>query len=97
MVSEHMSRYVEFKRNYHCTGAQCESQGFQFSPLLFDAHGGGWHPDVSGLLAEIARRQNTDDGDFLTEKLAQHLSITLQGCLARAALRRSVAALDTFQ
>ena len=80
------------------TKSQCAAQGLQFSPLLIDATGGGWHPDVSSLLAILAKRQRAN-GQLTggAEALAQRLSVTLQRSLARAALRRAVATLDAFQ
>ena len=41
--------------------------------------------------------QGSVAGTSLTERLCQQLSVVIQSCMARAALRRSVGALDAFQ
>ena len=34
-------RYEHMKRSYKDTAQSCEAQGFGFTPMVFEAHGGG--------------------------------------------------------
>ena len=41
--------YCDFKCRYKDTTQLCASQGLVFTPIVFEAHGGGWSPDSSNL------------------------------------------------
>ena len=79
-----LTEYEDFKRNYLSAAKQCGQQGLQFTPMVVDAHGGGW-----GLAAKeafkIIAREHANHGHF---ELAQRISITLERENARAILRR---------
>ena len=48
--------YCDFKRQYKDTGQLCSNQGLVFTPLVFEAHGGGFGPDVLRIFDAISKR-----------------------------------------
>ena len=86
-------KYEEFKCLYKDTAAQCRANGFNFLPMVMEAHGGAWSPAARKVLDFIACSQTAawNEGQESTSKrLAQRLSCSLQRENARATLRRMV-------
>ena len=86
-----LTEYEDFKRNYLATAQQCEQQGIQFTPMVVDAHGGGWGPAAKEVFKIIARAHANQTGTSISmasSEIAQRISITLERENARAILRR---------
>ena len=43
------AEYDSFKRQYKSTDQLCHNQGLCFTPMVLEAHGGGWSPLVRGV------------------------------------------------
>ena len=87
-------RYEELKRNFKDIAASCEVAGFQFTPLVVEAHGGGWSPGTRHIFDFIAATQAACHHEVpasVSLKIAQRISCTLHKENARAILRRSAA------
>ena len=72
---------------------KCHDQGFDFTPLVFEAHGGSWSLATRRFLDKVAKsrqnlERNIDDNMSLT--IAQRISSSLHRENARAVLRRAV-------
>ena len=93
-------RYEHLKRSFKNTAQSCETQGFNFVPMVFEAHGGGWSPLARATLDWISRNQascHNDDSAAVSLKIAQRISCTLHRENARAILQRApVAASSPF-
>ena len=92
-AEEILPDYAKQKKAHLNTEEACMEQGFEFQPLIFEAHAGGWCASVSALIKEIGRRQgelaaaaSTDGADALV--VAQRVSLCIQAENARAVLRR---------
>ena len=88
-------RYEHMKRSYKDTAQSCEAQGFGFTPMVFEAHGGGWSPLARATLDWISKQQaacHNDDPAAVSLKIAQRISSTLHRENARAILQRTAAA-----
>ena len=84
-------RYEHLKRSFKNTAQSCETQGFNFVPMVFEAHGGGWSPLARATLDWISRNQascHNDDSAAVSLKIAQRISCTLHRENARAVMRR---------
>ena len=86
-----LQEYTEYKNNHNDTAAECQRQGFLFTPFIVEAHGGSWCPDARRL-ADFTARQQVAAGMWAKEglplRLAQRISCTIQVQNARAMLRR---------
>ena len=96
-VRTHLGQYADMKRQHLDTAAMCATQGFSFTPLVFDAYGGGWDDTVAELLSELTARSRARGGPEFGSSIQQRLSVTLQTCAAKAVLRRQVPGTDRFQ
>ena len=78
-------------------------EGLDLIPLVFEAQGGGWSDRVAEFLAVAAKRADARKSDTQTwgqsteAVYAQRLSITIQGAVSRATLRRESPGTDRFQ
>ena len=84
-------RYEDFKQQHLRTAEQCQTAGFQFTPLVFEAHAGGFSGKARHLIEWLARAAAAaHHAETAAESLriAQRISITLQRETARAVLRR---------
>ena len=75
------------------TESLCNRQGFSFTPMVLDAHGGGMGKDFRMVVDAIGKQAATVSGlrsDFQSFLIAQRISVTLQRENARAILRRRV-------
>ena len=72
----------------------CNSAGFQFVPMILEAHGGGWSPSfrkaVNWISAAGAAR-GIDTKAAWSLQMAQRISCSLQRENARSILRRTAA------
>jgi hypothetical protein len=94
------SSYEHQKRQHLDTGQQCEAAGFDFVPMVFEAHAGGWSPTARGILDWIARQiaaARDEPAHIISLRIAQRTSCTLHRENARAILRRMVQAEVTPQ
>ena len=84
-------QYEQTKFTYKDTKNLCEAQGLEFTPLVFEAHGGGWSTKTRRVLDFLAKQQSSA-GDYCKEgtglRLAQRLSTSLHRENARAILKR---------
>jgi hypothetical protein len=83
--------YTETKHNYKNTLQKVTNEGMQFTPLIFEAHAGGWGIATRQTIGTIAQHQEVcgvwyREGASLI--IAQRVSIALQRETARAILRR---------
>ena len=82
-------RYEEFKRTYKDTAQLCETKGFVFTPMVLEAHGGGWSPLMRAAVDWIAKRQaacHNEDPCNVSLKIAQRISCSLIRDSVRAIL-----------
>ena len=85
------AEYESFKRQYKSTDQLCHNQGLCFTPMVLEAHGGGWSPLVRGVVDWIAQKSaavHNERPSAISLKVAQRISCTLQRENARAILRR---------
>ena len=85
-------RYEHLKRSFKGTAQSCEAQGFDFVPMVFEAHGGGWSPLARATLDWVSKQQascHNDDPAAVSLKIAQRISCTLHRENARAVLQRT--------
>ena len=84
--------YRARKEAFKETLKKCLDQGFDFSPLIFESHGGGFGPEVRALISKVADLQEAK-GVFCKEghslRIAQRVSTALHKASARAILRRT--------
>ena len=88
-------RYENLKRSFKDTAQSCETRGFEFVPMVVEAHGGSWSPLARAALDWIAKQQalcHNDDPAAVSLKIAQRISCTLHRENARAILRRTAVA-----
>ena len=86
--------YEDTKRQYKDTAATCVAAGFNFVPLILEAHGGGWSPLLRSTVDWVSKTQaicHHEDKAAVSLRIAQRISCTLQKENARAILRRSAA------
>ena len=83
--------YENFKRSHNDTARCCEAQGFSFTPMILEAHGGGWSRSARRVLTRVAKVVSAvwREGDEATSlRIAQRISISLHRENARAVLKR---------
>jgi hypothetical protein len=89
---EHIfSQYAALKETYRDTGQKCRAQGFQFTPLIFESHGGSWSLAARRIFDFVAKQQQSVGEVGLqgaSLKIAQRLSSTLHRENARAIFKR---------
>ena len=93
-----LEKYEERKREYQHTGTQYAATGLQFTPMVVEAHGGGWSSLARGALDWVSRRVAAARGERPADaslRIAQRMSCTLHRENARAILRRAVVAAPT--
>ena len=86
-------RYERHKREYKHTADSCEAAGFRFTPMVLEAHGGGWSSLARGTFDWIARQTAAvqfEDPSTTALKMAQRISVSLHRENARAILKRAV-------
>ena len=86
--------YNRHKREYKNTANACKEAGFGFTPMVMEAHGGGWSPTARGVLAWLARQVAAaalEEPAAVSLRIAQRTSCILQRENARAILRRTAA------
>ena len=84
-------RYEHEKRQHLQTEERCREAGFQFQPMVLEAHGGSWSPSARRVLDWIAQQGAASQGEsaqVVGLKIAQRLSCVLHRENARAILRR---------
>ena len=83
--------YAAHKRAYKETDSKCRAEGLAFTPVIFEAHGGGWGVEARRVLARIAAAQ-TSRGAWCAQghslRIAQRVSSSLHRDNARAVLLR---------
>ena len=85
------------KRTYKNTENECESQGFTFTPMIVEAHAGGWSPTAKQVWDRMAKLQSAtwnEQGNTSSIRIAQRLFRALHRENARAVLRRAPPSLD---
>ena len=90
IVFEH---YESFKMTYKDTANKCEEQGFKFTPMILDAHSGGWSHTARKVLSRVAQGVAScwgESRDAASLKIAQRISISLHRENVRAVLKRLV-------
>ena len=86
-------RYEQMKREYKDTAQLCLEAGFTFSPMVLEAHAGGWSPLTRHTFDWLAKAQAAsqhEDPSIVSLRIAQRISCTLQAENARAILQRTV-------
>ena len=89
-----IQQYEEFKKNFKRTEDACRDVGLRFTPVVLEAHGGGWGGSLRGVVDWIAKATATlhnERESVVSAKIAQRIASTLQRESARAILRRSPA------
>ena len=84
-------QYEALKRTHNQTDQDCEAAGFDFTPMVVEAHSGAWSTTAKRVWDMIAKAQSAswnEDGDVSSLRIAQRLSIALHRENARAVLRR---------
>jgi hypothetical protein len=83
--------YAESKGQFKDTEKQVSEEGMKFTPIVFEAHAGGWGLAARQVIASIAKHQEVA-GRWFREGaslvIAQRVSMSLQRECARAVLRR---------
>ena len=91
-----VAEYEHFKRGYKTPGdtesteRQCQIQGFQFVPMVVEAHGGGWGKGALQVLDAVAKSVEAvlpHEGEAASLRIPQRLSISLQRENARATIQ----------
>ncbi len=49
--------YAETKRQYKDTDKQVTEEGMKFTPIVFEAHAGGWGLAARQIIGSIAKHQ----------------------------------------
>ena len=83
--------YENFKRTYKDTKSQCDQARLEFTPVVFEAHGGGWS-QAAGRICEHISKQQISAGFSCKEgpsmRIAQRISTAIHLANARAIQRR---------
>ena len=83
--------YEAHKRQYKGTEDACRTQGIRFTPMVLEAHGGGWSPTFRGTVDMIARsaaNAHHENHAKVSLRIAQRISCSLHRENARAIMRR---------
>ena len=86
------------KREYKNTAQLCNDAGFAFSPVVFEAHAGGWSAFARAKFDRLAKAQaasQNEDPSTVSLRIAQRISCALQRENARAILQRWVGIPDS--
>ena len=86
-------QYENLKRSFKDTARVCEEQGFEFIPMILEAHAGAWSPVARRIIDLVAKGQTAtwnEPGNTSSLRIAQRLSTALHRDYARAILRRTV-------
>ena len=89
---------VHRDHSYKNTAQLCSDAGFDFSPVVFEAHAGGWSPLARARFDWLAKTQGAsqnEDPSTVSLRIAQRMSCALQRENARAILQRSVGIPDS--
>jgi hypothetical protein len=85
------AEYAKCKVAFQDTGARCAAEGLTFTPVVFEAHGGGFGAGTRRVLDFVAAQQ-VAAGQWCPEgvsmRVAQRISTALHGANALAILRR---------
>ena len=84
-------QYDAFKRNFKQTHQACHDQNLRFTPMVVEAHGGGWSPTFRRVVDWLARNAavcSHEDAAAVSFKIAQRISYSLQRENLRAILKR---------
>ena len=87
------AEYEAYKRSYKFTGDLCRQENLRFTPMILEAHGGGWSPTFRRIVDWISKSEalaNHEDQSTTSLQTAQRISCSLQRETARAILRRQV-------
>ena len=83
--------YEAYKNTYKDTRSRCDAQRFVFTPVVFEAHGGGWGAAARRIYDNIAKQQ-TNSGMRCREgtsmRIAQRISTAIHMANSRAILTR---------
>ena len=85
--------YEGVKRQYLDRGKLCTDAGFQCTPLILEAHSGGWSATgrrVLDFIAKAAAAAENESESVTSLRIAQRISVALHKENARAVLKRSV-------
>ena len=85
------AEYEDSKRAYKQTDLQCQQQGLRFTPMILEAHGGGWSTTFRRTVDWIATKAAASQHEkhaAVSLRLAQRISCILQRENARAVVRR---------
>ena len=83
--------YEDFKNTHLDTRATCIVEGFNFTPIVVEAVGGGWGPSAIKVFYELAKAKSLLSGELKNQVLSQlyqNLGIILHRENARSILRR---------
>ncbi len=86
--------YEDFKNSHLDTRASCIVEGFNFTPMVVEAVGGGWGPSAIKVFYELAKSKSMLSGELKNQALSQlyqNLGIILHRENARSILRRCCA------
>ena len=99
-------KYEDSKRNFRPQGADlptgeaCVLAGFDFVPMVMEAHGGGWGAGARTVIGEVARcvaaARNISSAAASLD-IAQRISVALHRENARAIFRRRMWAGDGWE
>ena len=84
-------QYEAYKRSYKQTDQCCSEQGIRFSPMILEAHGGGFSQCLRAVIDWIARHSAEVHGESAPAtslQIAQRISCSLHRENARALLKR---------
>ena len=84
-------KYELKKKEYKETAAKCIEVGFQFVPMVCEAHSGSWGPEAKKIFKCLAKAAACNAGDEEDDKMQwtmQSISVVLHRENARAILRR---------
>ena len=86
--------YEDYKNTHLDTRATCITEGFNFTPMVVEAVGGGWGPSATKVFYELAKTKSMLSGELKNQVLSQmyqNLGIILHRENARSILRRCCA------
>ena len=83
--------YEDFKSRHKDTESECRRQGIRFTPMVCEAHAGGWRLTARRVIGWIAHHSALVQGEphaRISQAIAQRIACPLQRDNARAVLRR---------
>ena len=84
-------QYEAFKRGFKQTDQACRDQSLRFTPMVLEAHGGGWSSTfrrVGDWISRNAAACSHEESSAVAFRIAQRISCSLQRENARAVLKR---------